>query len=437
MSDRLMEGGMVEQDHGRNVYESIRYQRRDPALLEWLDGSVFKMRIFPIEARSPKRVLLSYTQRLESAYGKWRYRFPGGHTMANAGAWACQIRVKDGAAERAPVRWECDYTYESDRRGGATVWAGGSQIRPDRDITLTLIENAGADEEGDAASPMDLDDRQDADATLPPQQDAVARFCTAGDSGGDRYLMLRLRPDLKDQNVRAQGEGCGRDGKGNPRRDWIVLFEASANRTPALAAAGAELAAALLRNGSNGDTVTAFTANTRIDPLAADPIAADAAAIHRVAEFGAGAERRRARSQCRSRRHAAAANLENLAVLHLGAGVATIATATSNRSLSPPPQAEYIGIGVGDQWNRTLMRAAASRAKRGGYFAQVTPGESAAWRGFEIAAALNAPRLLGIQVQCDGGIEFLTPADAIADGEELLPSPVCRRACAARIGGSR
>src|SRR5439155_1401061 len=59
----LMEGGMAERDHARNVYEQILYTRRDPALLEWVDGSTFKMRVFPLEARQEKRIVLSYTQR--------------------------------------------------------------------------------------------------------------------------------------------------------------------------------------------------------------------------------------------------------------------------------------------------------------------------------------------------------------------------------------
>src|SRR3712207_9395380 len=29
---KLMEGGMAEREHAANVYETIRYQRRDPAL---------------------------------------------------------------------------------------------------------------------------------------------------------------------------------------------------------------------------------------------------------------------------------------------------------------------------------------------------------------------------------------------------------------------
>ena len=62
----------------------IRYQNRDPALLEWVDGSVFKMRVFPLEARQEKRIVLSYTQKLPVLYGQATYRFPAGHTLASS-----------------------------------------------------------------------------------------------------------------------------------------------------------------------------------------------------------------------------------------------------------------------------------------------------------------------------------------------------------------
>ena len=90
---KLMEGGMAERDHARNVFETILHQRRDPALLEWVDGSTFKMRVFPLEGRKEKRVLLSYTQRLPSLYGTSEYRFPAGHNMELVRDWSFQAKI--------------------------------------------------------------------------------------------------------------------------------------------------------------------------------------------------------------------------------------------------------------------------------------------------------------------------------------------------------
>ena len=81
----------------RNVYESIRYQQRDPALLEWVDGSTFKMRVFPLEPREEKRILLSYTQRLPGALGRLDYRFPAGHSLPKVRDWSFTARIRRGA----------------------------------------------------------------------------------------------------------------------------------------------------------------------------------------------------------------------------------------------------------------------------------------------------------------------------------------------------
>src|SRR5207253_6642078 len=91
-----MEGGMVEREYGRAVFDSIVSTKRDPALLEWVDGTTFKMRVFPLEGRQEKRIILSYTQKLPALYGKTTYRFPSGHNVEEVGDWLLGIRVKQG-----------------------------------------------------------------------------------------------------------------------------------------------------------------------------------------------------------------------------------------------------------------------------------------------------------------------------------------------------
>ena len=97
VNGRLMEGGMAERQHAREVFDSIVYRMKDPALLEWVDGSTFKMRVFPLEGRQEKRIILSYTQRLPSLYGRSEYRFPGGHSLPVVGDWSVHVCVKQGA----------------------------------------------------------------------------------------------------------------------------------------------------------------------------------------------------------------------------------------------------------------------------------------------------------------------------------------------------
>ena len=97
VNGKLMEGGMAERDHARNTFEEIKRKMLAPALLEWVDGSTFKMRVFPLEARQEKRIILSYSQRLPSADGQRSYRFPAGHTMDAVRDWSAHVVVKGGA----------------------------------------------------------------------------------------------------------------------------------------------------------------------------------------------------------------------------------------------------------------------------------------------------------------------------------------------------
>ena len=100
----LNEGGMVSRLRGQQIYDEILYQRRDPALLEMMEGNVFKMRIFPLEGRQEKRIFLSYTQKLSELYGTLRYWFPMDHTHSTAKQLSIRVLVKDGAGQYEACR---------------------------------------------------------------------------------------------------------------------------------------------------------------------------------------------------------------------------------------------------------------------------------------------------------------------------------------------
>jgi Mg-chelatase subunit ChlD len=57
---KMSEGEFVEIDKARRIYQEIVDEMRDPAILEWEHGSTFKVRVFPIEPRADKRVVIRY-----------------------------------------------------------------------------------------------------------------------------------------------------------------------------------------------------------------------------------------------------------------------------------------------------------------------------------------------------------------------------------------
>ena len=75
IGNELVEADVVEKQRAREIYETILRERRDPGLLEWTGGNIFKARVFPIEAFSEKRIKIVYTQVLPVRANKYRYSY--------------------------------------------------------------------------------------------------------------------------------------------------------------------------------------------------------------------------------------------------------------------------------------------------------------------------------------------------------------------------
>ncbi len=76
INGELVEADVIEKQRAREIYETILRERRDPGLLEWTGGNIFKARVFPIFPHSEKRVKITYTQVLPlQKDGTFRYRY--------------------------------------------------------------------------------------------------------------------------------------------------------------------------------------------------------------------------------------------------------------------------------------------------------------------------------------------------------------------------
>ena len=101
---KLMDGELVERDKARKAYEQIVDQMLDPALLEWENGQTFKLRVFPIEAKKTKRVVLKVVAPLHRAPDGlfFAYRPPtsdGGMSLGLLSLTVDGKRVKTGKGE--------------------------------------------------------------------------------------------------------------------------------------------------------------------------------------------------------------------------------------------------------------------------------------------------------------------------------------------------
>ncbi len=365
VNGKLMEGGMVERDYGRNVFEQIRHTKRDPALLEWVDGSTFQMRVIPLEARQEKRILLSYTQRLPNDYGRSVYRFPAGHSLDGVREWSAQVRVKGAAG----TKWYSpSHLLNGREKAGDLLLDGREEYAAlDRDLVVEFV--------ADAASI-----RTDARSV---GHGGAWSVC---EQDGFQYVMLRQRPDLKANAERAQ-------------RQWVFLIENSADRNEVLAETQRQIAKVLLENAEHSDTFSLIRAGTQAESFRRKPVACSLENIAAAETFLSGvapigaldleqalhAVRQHVRSQ------------REVWVVHLGTGIPVLGERDDNALLRLlPTNARYVGVAVGKRWSKSFMESGARRT--GGHVTQINPDEAVAWRAFDLLSTLNAPRLTEIAV---------------------------------------
>jgi Ca-activated chloride channel family protein len=75
---RRLVGEVRSREEARRIYDEIVRRQRDPGLLEYAGKDLFQASIFPIPARSDKKLELTYTQVLSAESGTVSYRYPLG-----------------------------------------------------------------------------------------------------------------------------------------------------------------------------------------------------------------------------------------------------------------------------------------------------------------------------------------------------------------------
>jgi len=73
---RMMEGEITDRASAEKAYRNIVDMMLDPAILTWEQGQTFKLRVFPIEPESTKKVELRYVSPLRREGAAWRWAYP-------------------------------------------------------------------------------------------------------------------------------------------------------------------------------------------------------------------------------------------------------------------------------------------------------------------------------------------------------------------------
>lgn len=163
---------LLSADKARKIYEDIVRKMKDPALLEYADQKMFKLRIYPIPARGSKRVRMSYTEIVKSDSGLCKYLYPL-NTEKFSSAPLERVGVKVTISSKIPLKnvYCPSHKAEVKRRGEyeATVGYEAEHVKPDKDFVVYYSH-----------------DKRDIGASI-----------LTYENEGDGYFMLLLSPKQK------------------------------------------------------------------------------------------------------------------------------------------------------------------------------------------------------------------------------------------------
>jgi len=148
VNGKMTDAELMDAAKARGIYEEIVRSMRDPALLEYLGQGLFKVRIFPIEPRSEKRVKLKYTELLTQEGGLLRYLYPLNTEKFSARPLASvSVKVDVELPEGIRTIYSPSHEVEVKRHGprNAVVGFEAKEVRPDTDFQLFVAPAAGSD----------------------------------------------------------------------------------------------------------------------------------------------------------------------------------------------------------------------------------------------------------------------------------------------------
>ncbi len=221
VGDRLVEADIVERSRARQIYEDILRRKKDPGLLEWQGGNLFKARVYPIEGNAEKRIRIRYTQVLRLEGRTYRYR----------------QALRSDLLQRHPLRRldvEVNVASEGEIESVACV---------NHPCQVTQSEHA-------ARLRFGADD-------VRPRDDLEVRIALAGDAplaavthrrGEDGFFLLRIRPPEPEAQgwqrpLLPEGDGL----------DVVVLADTSGSMGPAAREAQSHFVRDLLEQLGEGD----------------------------------------------------------------------------------------------------------------------------------------------------------------------------------------
>ena len=139
INGKMVSAELLDAKKAGKIYEDIVRKMRDPALLEYSGTGAFKVRIYPIEPNSYKRVKISYTEVLKTDSGMTAYTYPLNTEKFSAKPLK-DVSIRINLKSKRKIKTIFCPTHEVEiKRDGeyrAVVGFEDRNVKPDTDFTL-------------------------------------------------------------------------------------------------------------------------------------------------------------------------------------------------------------------------------------------------------------------------------------------------------------
>jgi Flp pilus assembly protein TadD len=253
IGNNLVEADIVEKQRAREIYETILRERRDPGLLEWTGGSIFKARVFPIEAFSEKRIKIVYTQVLPVRANKYRYTYAlRSELLRKTPLRELSLNVSvNSALPLKSVRCPTHDARLNETAHSAQVAFAAQEYTPTRDFEVVC----------------EIDGRQSDVVVIPHRR------------GDDGYFMVQLTPPATESNWQRE---LVADGK---PLELVLLCDTSASMDSEKRKQQAEFVATLLSSLGEKDHFWLAAADVSTDWASKEPLAATSENMAKARDF--------------------------------------------------------------------------------------------------------------------------------------------------------
>jgi Ca-activated chloride channel family protein len=246
---KKVEAELLAADRARTIYEDIVRRAKDPALLEYSGRDLFKVRIFPIEPNSKKRITVRYTQLLKADTGLIAYEMPL-NTAKYSSKPIKSVSVKLDLETKRSLKsiYSPSHAVEIKRDGPnrATVGYEASDAAPDTDFALYFS----------------------------PEKDEVGiNLLTHRVAGEDGYFLLLASPgmDVKENNL--------------VKKDVVFVLDTSGSMAGKKLEQAKKALLFCVENLNDGDRFEITRFSTEVEPLFDKLVAADKANRDKANDF--------------------------------------------------------------------------------------------------------------------------------------------------------